>query len=155
MGSLLSKIISKDGLASKSIIAIGLKGLGIASSYLFTLTVTNFYGAEAWGQFSLAFVVLNVLSILAVFGLNAAMLRNTSNHAEKEGLVAIKQLYLQATGFIAALCLPLQAGMYFGSEMLAELVFDDVTMSDPIRVASLALFPFSLLTLNNLSLIHI
>lgn len=149
MSSFLSKIISKDGFASKSAIAIGLKGLGIAASYLFTLTVTNYYGADSWGQFSLAFVVLNVLSIIAVFGLNTAMLRNISNHAEKQGLVAIKQLYLQATGFIVALCVPLQASMFFGSDLIAELIFKDPTMGAPIRIASFALLPISLLTLNN------
>lgn len=149
MASLLSKIIAKDGLASRSVIAIGLKGLGIISSYLFTLTVTNYYGADAWGQFSLAFVVLNVLSIIAVFGLNTAMLRNTSNHAEKNGLLAIKQLYLQATGFVVALCIPLQALLFLCSEFIAQLIFDDLSLSRPIRIASFALIPFSLLTLNN------
>lgn len=141
----LAKKMLKAGFIQRSALAIGLKIFGIVASYLFTLSITNFYGASTWGQFSLAFVVLNVLSIISVFGLNTALLKCVAQYAS-DGLKPLKRPYYQTLGFVLLLSLPMQLGMYFFAEELAVIVFKKELMAAPIKVMSFALIPFSLLS---------
>ncbi len=66
--------LGKGETGRRSLINIGLKFGGIIVSYLFTMMVTNLFGAGVYGSFTIGFVVISLVSMLSTFGLGTALL---------------------------------------------------------------------------------
>ncbi len=97
-------------LARNSAQTFGIRVLGIALAYVFSLAVTNWLGPAAFGDYTFLVLIVNVLSIGAALGLDALVVRFASGRAALEDWAGLKNFNRQATRWqIAAACLAAMA----------------------------------------------
>lgn len=58
-----------------------LKILGLCLTYFFILLVTNWYGTKVYGEFSFYLALIQILSIVSIFGIDILALRNISKYS--------------------------------------------------------------------------
>lgn len=70
--------------AKKSTISVVLKLLGLFFSYLFTVLIARYFGAEVTGRYALAFTILNIFAIIFALGIPDAMVKLSSDSSYKQ-----------------------------------------------------------------------
>ena len=134
----LNKIVKESG------INFGGSILGNLINYGWLMLITRFLTPADFGSFSLAQSILNVSLIIVLLGTPRALDRfipffNASNEEGKT-----KYLIRRITRFAIVSSLIVLTVLYFGSEGLAEKVFDDFLLADLLRVMVFSI-PFSAL----------
>ncbi|MCX7546562.1 flippase [Xanthomarina sp. F1114] len=143
--NLFQKIIdiSKGEFAKKTILSFILKILGLVLSYVFIVIVSRYFGAEAYGRFSIAFTVLNIFALVFALGIPDATIKivsdqtiNSKFHFRKTSLRLI---------FISALVGSFI--LYSLSEFLSSFYKDD-SLNKYFVICAIILTPLILLRLN-------
>ena len=126
---------------------MNLKVLGIAVSYLFTALITNYYGAEVWGAFSLALLVISVASVIALAGLDTALLRKTAYYFSNNQVGEIRHLFSSTVLFVLVSSCFSALIVGLSADLIAQGVFNDEALVDDIKTAAFGIPAISLLTL--------
>ena len=92
-------------LFKDSAIAMGLRLLGLLSSYIFILLITKNFGSEGWGKYSLtmSFVIFGIL--IGKAGFDLALLKYTSSNEAKNERELTKAIYRKGVLFCLSLSL--------------------------------------------------
>lgn len=122
-----------------------IKIIGLSFAYLFAFVVARLFGAEVWGQFSLALSVILLASILGSVGLDTAILKLVSSNIDKQ---LISGLYKQVLIITLIISLAVTYLFYISSNWLASFVFSNPELHSLFQLASFAVVPFVLIKLN-------
>lgn len=122
-----------------------MKVAGLASAYLFAFVVARFFGAQAWGEFSLALSVIMIGAIVGTAGMDTAIVKIT---AGLDGSQPISSWY--RTALITVLTLSTFSSMliFFLSEWIAGTLFDNFALTSTFKIAAFAVLPLSIINLN-------
>ena len=117
-----------------------LKAIGVLLSYAFTLYITNTLGAKAFGQYSLFFAVVNILSIVALFGTDRSVIRlyNDKNAEDGNKNVSHAMFAVLVSAFIFSLLL------YLSWDWISNTFFSSTPAISTIRNFTVVLFFYSL-----------
>ncbi len=126
--------------------------LGYACKYIFTLSVTRFYGAYVMGLFSLGFTVIQIAVAIGRLGVDFTFVRFMSGYKTKHEFGKIKHLYLKGNMLVFFSSLSIAVLVYGGSPWLAKSVFTNPDLEIIFKIAALGITPLTLLYLNNESL---
>ena len=116
-------------------------------SYLAMLFITNQYGADAWGLFTLCFTVLSIVILLPKFGFDNAIIRiitelNTTDNKAEISIVLKKMFTISITISLVVIVL-----LNVFSEALVYKVFKEPKMEPYIHLISYIVLPTVLLVI--------
>lgn len=132
-------------LRSGVVLAIRLLGAGLG--FAFNVALARELGAQGLGVFHLSLTFTLIASVVGRMGMDAAMLKfGAMSHAERDWqrLAAVHRLGM---GTAAVCCSIVAGGTFILADWVAATVYSDPTIANPLRLMSLALLPFSLLSL--------
>jgi len=114
---------------------------GIAFSYVFASIVTNFYGNETWGVFTLTISIMSIAVLFGKFGFDAVMLKYSSlNNNDFFFLSNI----MKKVGLISLLIsLAFTSIFYFFAEFIAIDIFHNQALFSSLRILSICVFPYA------------
>ncbi|MBK9639485.1 MAG: flippase [Bacteroidetes bacterium] len=135
-------------MLKKSGIALTVKGGGMITQYLFIFTVAHLLGPGMLGTFTLSFTVMQLISILALLGLDNLLIRKVAAAKASNDLIALKSAYQTSLKTTAVSSLLFGLLMYLLSPFIAESIFHKPLLTDHLKVMSLALPPFVWITLH-------
>lgn len=155
ISSLFSKTTSnrdfKEVLAKGSS-ALIFRLIGLILSYIFTVLVTRKYGVDAWGVFTLFFAFIQISSKIARFGFDKGAIKFISEYRVKKNGNAIGEFYLMMILIVFILASMFSLITFIFSNTIAEFFYKNTSSGIYIRYAASCILPFSLLTINALSL---
>jgi O-antigen/teichoic acid export membrane protein len=123
--------------------AINLLGAAAkVSKIAFVVFAARWYGTNALGLYFLAYNTADVLSKLALFGLDRSLIHETARRGAERNDLAALRFHL---GIGAALTLLVGAALWLVAPVVAQLVFSEPELTLPIRLATLGL-PFLIAT---------
>ena len=125
-----------------------LRVFGTITGFAFTLMVTRQLGATAWGIYTLVITILQISSVVATAGLDNAILKFTAEYSAQKRGDTVRKIYYLTISVVFLLSTILSFFLYTLSPFLAEDIFGKPYLISYIRLASLFLLPFSLLSVN-------
>ncbi|WP_461516542.1 flippase [Porticoccus sp.] len=134
-------------VAQKSAIAFALKIVGVALAFGFNLVLARLLGAEGVGVYSLAFTIITIAAIVGRFGLDGAVTRFVAARASESDWSGVKGVVRNALCLTLLMSLLLVLVIVVSAGWLAESVFKEESLVEPLRYMALAIVPFSFLTL--------
>jgi len=126
-------------------IALVVRLLGIAATYLFTYMVSKRYGASYWGAFSLLLVVLQISSVFARLGLDTAFLKFASEGIALKDFSFVKVLYTEVFRLILLSSSLIFFLVFLMSDKLAILLLKNSSFYPLLKLIIACIIPFSLL----------
>lgn len=134
-------------LISGSSIVFLFRLFGFFSGYLLSYIITNYYGEEVLGVYSLAFTILSFVVVLSRLGLDEALVKVISDllFQHKEGQA--KNAYRKSVFLVCLNSLILSFFLYQIADSVAYW-FENELLIKAIKIMSLALVPFSLIKVN-------
>ena len=132
-------------LRSGSVLAIRVLGAGLG--FAFNVALARALGAQGLGIFHLSLTFTLIASVVGRMGMDAALLKfGATSHAEHDWqrLAAVHRMGM---GIAAVCCSIVAASTFIAADWLAATVYSDPAIANPLRLMSLALLPFSLLSL--------
>jgi len=130
----------EGGLFKKGIFIVILKATGILASYAFTLYVTNFFGAKAYGQYSLFFAIINFSAILALFGTERSVIKLYNQDQLAEG----RQNVIHSLFAVSITSIIMSGLLYAGWDFLVATLFSNSPEISKLRPYVLILLFYSL-----------
>lgn len=136
-------------LLKGSSISLFLKVFGMLFGYLIMVFITNYYGAEEWGIYSLCITVLSISILLPKFGFDNSLVRIITelkiNNNNKEIIkVVYKSLFIS---IIISFVIIFIINVF--SDFLAEEVLKKAKMKPYIKLISFTILPITILTIIN------
>lgn len=122
--------------------------IGFAASYLLIFMITKSLGAEAMGTYSIVTTVLLMSSIIGNYGFDTTLIRFISEYVGKGQWLAAKEIYSRAIKLLTPLNIGLAVIIYFCSPWIAEYIFKNEGLSNPIRIVAIIFIPFVLHKIN-------
>lgn len=135
-------------LMKKSGIALTVRAGGMITQYLFIYTVAHLLGPGQLGAYTLSFTVVQLVSILALMGLDNLLIRKVAAGRAAENRVMVKEAYVVSRKVTAISSVLLALMLYFLSPLIAEQVFHKPWMAQNLSIASIALPPFTWIVLH-------
>ncbi|RZV58231.1 MAG: hypothetical protein EX254_10030, partial [Flavobacteriaceae bacterium] len=130
----------EGSLFKKGIFIVILKATGILFSYAFTLYITNFFGAKAYGQYSLFFAIINFAAILALFGTDRSVIKLYNQDELTEG----RKNVIHSIFAVSLSSLIMSGLLYLGWDYLVATFFGNSPDIIELRPYVLILFFYSL-----------
>lgn len=131
-------------LIKKSGYALFFRIGSFGAAYLFTLVVARHLGPAAWGSFTLAFTVVQVLAIFSIWGLDNLIVR-TLSRIDKHDKASLSSAYFHSLSVVLLFSIVLSITLFFTREIIAEKIFGKPFLSEHLKTASLLLTPWSLI----------
>jgi O-antigen/teichoic acid export membrane protein len=144
MTSVLKLIIKRD-LVKGSILSFIFRLIGVGCSYIFTLSISQIYGAETLGRMSLSMIVFQIFTVILSAGIPTAILKFVA--ADKK----LTSGHFQNTFFFKSLLLIFissTAGsslLYLSSQWISTHIFNDESLSSFLSTFALVIPAFALL----------
>ena len=135
-------------LLKKSAIALTVKAGGFITQYLFIFTVARLLGPGSLGGFTLSYTVVQLVSILALMGIDNLLIRKVAAAKAAGTPAEMKAAYITALQITGASSLVLAIVLFLASPILAVHVFHKPWLSDSLQIAALGLPPFVWITLH-------
>ncbi len=135
-------------LVKKSGIALTVRAGGMITQYLFIYTVARLLGPGQLGSYTLSFTVVQLVSILALMGLDNLLIRKVAAGRAANNPVMVKEAYMVSRKVTAVSSILLAFLLYFLSPVIAREVFHKPWMEQNLAIASIALPPFTWIVLH-------
>lgn len=130
-------------LIKKSSYALFFRIGSFGAAYLFMLVVARYLGPAAWGSFTLAFTVVQVLAIFSIWGLDNLIVRSLAR-IDKSDKKSLFSTYIQSLFVVLLFSVILSAVLFLLSDSIADKIFNKPFLSEHLKTASLLLTPWSL-----------
>jgi O-antigen/teichoic acid export membrane protein len=126
------------GATTGFLLKVAALGLGFG----FNILLARLVGAEGAGIYYLAFNVLSMAKIVGVFGLDNALVRFVAAGASQRKWREVRGVYRQ--GLWLAVCISVVATslIIVAASWISRVVFSEPSLTDPLRLMSLAVCPF-------------
>ena len=129
-----------------------LKILGWLSTYMFTLFATRRFGAYGWGVFTICFTLLQMISVIGKFGMDITLLRFVAQYNTQKQKDIVKYIYFQSMKLAITISILLSLLLVLFSSFIAQRIFSKEYLAFYIKLTSLCILPFVVLSLNAESL---
>ncbi|NJM75994.1 MAG: oligosaccharide flippase family protein [Acaryochloridaceae cyanobacterium RU_4_10] len=129
-------------------LALVVKVLGTAFSFLFNILIARLIGSEGAGQFFLVLSVGTISTVLADLGLSQAALRFVAVGSTQQDWPAVKGVYQQSLGLTLAASSILSGLTYIAAPWIAVGLFSKPDLAAPLRWMTLSILPIALLWLH-------
>ncbi len=134
-------------MARGSALLLVAKVFGAVSGYVMAFVLTQRGDATAVGIYELAFTCIILLSVVARFGLDGAIVRYIGVFMAKNQVGAVRWLYKKSMYFSALFSVLLSVAVYVLAPWLSGFFGDDA-MTIPFKYAALAIPFFTLMNMN-------
>lgn len=140
----------KEGrfLLKKSGIALMVKSSAVAMQYLFILTVARTQGAGSLGSFALSLTVMQLLSIVALLGLDTWLTRRIAALKSQSDLEGVTRAYRTVTGITLASGLTLGGALFLAAPFISTSLFGKPNLEVHLQTISIALPLLVLITVH-------
>ncbi len=127
--------------------AFAMRMSGKAMAYVFALVVARTLGAEAWGRFSLAFVVVNLGAIVALLGLDTVAVRFVAEARAAGAGAEIGRIVRRMLAVVLPWSVVVAVGVWAVSPLVADAIFGKSHLAGYFQRGAWAVPPFVVLTL--------
>lgn len=127
--------------------AIFLKLFGFGFSFGFNVLIARILGAEGAGIYFLALMVTTIATVLGRIGLDNTLLRYTAGGAIIGDWESVKGVYQKGMTFAISTSAFITIVVFLLAPVLANYVFKQPELTEPIRWMSVSIIPISLLNL--------
>jgi len=134
-------------LFGKSIISAFFRGIGVVSSFIFSLLLAREFGPHLSGLFFLAFSIVSILSAFSKFGLDNSLIRFVGSNAPERNWGEVRGVVNKALTVTAFLSIIVAITLFFLSEELAQVFFSKFELGGLIESMSWYIVFFSLSSL--------
>jgi O-antigen/teichoic acid export membrane protein len=128
-----------------SSIALVMRVLSTAASYLFNFIIARQLGASAVGAFALATTVVLILGMVSRLGLDRAVVKFVAANIATGSRAAAAAHYWRSILIVLTLAGMLSVALYFSADWLATSVFQKPHLADVFRIIAPAVLSLSLL----------
>jgi len=121
--------------------------LGVFSGYILSYIITQYFGDEVLGIYSICFTLLSLGVVFSRIGLDEALVKVIPQlNFHRKGAQA-NEAYLKSSALVFILSLIVSLFLYKSSFFFAQW-FDNPLLKKPIEIIALAISPFALIKLN-------
>jgi len=135
-------------LAKKSGLTLIIKLSGMGAGYLLTFFVTLKGGGEAWGNYALAYALLQICATLGQFGVDTASIRFVSEYNSHNQMGRMKDFYIKALSVVLLWSFIVSVALYFLAPIFSEYIFKKAYLTDYIKLAAFGIIPQTLTDLH-------
>ncbi len=116
------------------------KVFGLVLSYLVILFITNTYGAETYGRYSLVVILTQVIAVFFTLGFPTLVLKLTSDnrHFDDTPITNFLSKIIQMEVIVGLI---LSVVIYYFSDDIAKYLFDDVEYGLYLKILSFLIVP--------------
>lgn len=122
-----------------------LAGTGI--SFAFNVLIARVLGAHQAGIYFLALTITLISSVIGRMGLDNSLLRFTAVNAALGDWVKVAGVYRRGLAIAVGLSAGVSALLFFGADWVSGIMIHDSELANPLRVMSLSIVPFTLVSL--------
>jgi O-antigen/teichoic acid export membrane protein len=124
-----------------------LKVLGAGLTFLLSVVIARFFGADGSGVYSIALTVLTIATVFGRLGMDNTVVRFVAGGAATENWVSVKGLYRNAMVLSGAASLGTSLLLVLTAPFIAQTVFHKPDLTAPIRWMALAVTPTVMCTM--------
>ncbi|MEJ7816838.1 MAG: oligosaccharide flippase family protein [Rubrobacter sp.] len=148
----ISHFVSRDRhtreVAGGAAVALVLRFAAAGLSFVFNIVLARLLGIEGVGVYFLAFTVTTLAAVAGRAGMDNALLRFVATSAAQANWAEVSGLYRRAIWISTGASAAITALVFIAAPVISEDLFSDPDLIDPLRLMSLGIVPFSLLTLH-------
>lgn len=122
-----------------------MKAAGLLAAYMFAFAVARYFGAQTWGEFSLALSILLFGAILGTAGIDTAIVKITAGFRESKH---ISSSYTTALKCVSALSVLSSVLIFFLSGWISGTLFSNPALEPTFKLSALAVLPLGIINLN-------
>lgn len=137
---------AKDVVRGGSV-AFVLRMLGVGLGYGVNVLLARLLGAEGAGVYYLALTVTTIATAFGRVGLDNTLLRFTAANAARGDWNKVLGAYRRGIGLAALASTLVSAITFSGAPWIAQGIFSEPALVEPLRLMALGILPWSLLTL--------
>ncbi len=137
-----SELISKSGAS------LIIRVFGMLLMYVFFFLVSNFYGADAVGVYSLCYAVLNISIVFSHWGYHSAALRYISEFEAKKNWHAIRETYKLSLKVPLLFSTIISVIIYFNAGFIGDTFFGEASSSNNIKLVAFSVVPLTVLLIH-------
>ena len=134
-------------LIKGSSVTLIIKLTGMAFGYLTMLFITNVYGADEWGLYSLCLTILSISVLLPKFGFDNSLVRIITELKLHQNNSEIKNVIYKSVTISIVISLVLILIINLFSEFIVIDVLNKPELTPLIRLISYAIAPLTLITI--------
>lgn len=134
-------------ILSKGAIAFLLKIIGAGLAFGFHVAVARMLGAEGAGIYFLALTIITLMAVVARLGMDNSVTRFVAAHASINEWSAVKGVFRHAITLTLGLATLLALGTYALAPPLAQHVFTEPQLAQPLALMALAIVPLAAMTI--------
>lgn len=123
--------------------------LGLLVSYVFTLMISNFYGAAVLGAFSLSQTALGMFTIFSRLGMDTSIVRLFASNIALDKWSNVLNVYKRVLSISLPIGVVTTAILFFGADFFAANIFHKPHLAYELRFISLAIIPMSIRFINS------
>ena len=121
--------------------------MGAGLGFAFNVALARVLGADGLGIYHLALTFTLIASVVGRMGMDAAMLKFGAPSYAERNWSRLAAVHRMGIGTAALCCGTVAASTFLAADWIAATVYSDPAIANPLRLMSLALLPFSLLSL--------
>ncbi|WP_418512681.1 flippase [Corallibacter sp.] len=121
------------------------KIIGMLFGYIVLIIISNKYGAEGLGLYSLSITVLNIAVLIPKFGLDNGLVRILNETKIKGNKTDFISVIKKTTLFMLLISTIATFTLYLSSNIIATKFFHNEELTEHIKVVSLAVIPITLI----------
>jgi O-antigen/teichoic acid export membrane protein len=140
-GRRVSRIAQGAGVGSLG------NGFGRLLGFAVQLALARLYGPAQLGLYVLGTIIVSLANVLSQIGMDNGVVRYVSQHRVSGDDARVKGVIAQALLVTLALSVLLASALFFGAGLLAQGLFDTPTLEPVLKVFSLSLPFFTLMSM--------
>jgi len=139
-------------LLSGASVALFLKIFGTCLTFLFTLLLSRFYGAEETGLFFICLAFVEVLSMISKLGLAQSSIAFIGRYSDRDDWTSVNGVFRKSLLYASSAGILLGIMLFMLSPILASRVFFDERLINLFRIIAFAIMPVALMHIVGMSL---
>lgn len=129
-------------LVTNSMLAMIFKIGGMLSGYIFIILSIRFTSLEQYGIFSIGLAFIQCCAIVARLGFDSSIVKYVSLYTvNPDDKPIVKEVYLKGLLLISIAGLVLSVIIFFGSTYIATYIFNNKSLTIPLKISACGIFP--------------
>ena len=145
--SKLTKDMQLKELLSGSAVVFFFRILGLFSGYVLSYIITQYFGEELLGVYSLSFTILSLVVVVSRLGLDEALVKIVSDLRFNNKTGQAKDAYRKSVRLIIIVSAVLSVLVYQSAQLVANWFENDLLVRS-IKIVSCAIVPYALIKVN-------
>jgi O-antigen/teichoic acid export membrane protein len=124
-----------------------MRGMGALCAFVFSVLIGRTLGVEGAGLYFLALSLTSILSVLAKMGTDVTVIRFVSVNASQKRWGMVRAVLRWCVYRVMAMSLVIGSILWLFAPLIAESVFSEPRLGEPLRLMSLAIPGFTMMHL--------